>query len=72
MAPILIAVILVSSIVSESMKKPEYNAWNSEEAKSEPREYPSWCLFIAIILALGSFIPMVIIGGLRAMKVKAS
>ena len=34
-APILVSAIMVSSIVSETMKKPEYSAWNKDKVREE-------------------------------------
>ena len=69
-APILVAAIMVSSVISEVVNTPMYKAWNRETAESEDRTYPGWCLGIAVALALGSIMPLVVIAILRALKVK--
>ncbi len=70
LAPILVFTIMVSSIVSESITTPVYSAWNKDKAESEKLPFPPWCLGIAIALALGSLMPLVVVGILRALGVK--
>jgi len=63
-APVVIAVILVSSVVKELMSKPTYWPWR--DATSVEEAYPSWCLWMALVLAISSLLPIVLIFLLRA------
>jgi len=64
-APLVIAVILVSSIVKELTGNPVYWPWR--DAASEEEAYPAWCLWIAVVLAVSSVLPILIVFLLRAL-----
>ncbi len=50
---------------------PVYAAWNRDKAESEKLPFPPWSLGIAVALALGSLMPLVVVGILRALKVRS-
>ncbi|XP_023287965.1 sodium- and chloride-dependent transporter XTRP3 isoform X2 [Orussus abietinus] len=65
LAPIIMVCILVSSIVSMFIKKPQYSAWNASLGVAIPTSYPSWVLAIAVVIILSGIAPIPIVFLLR-------
>ncbi|KAJ8963444.1 hypothetical protein NQ318_018924 [Aromia moschata] len=65
LAPLILVVILISSIVSMVRNHPEYQAWNREKAGVESLKYPIWVLGIAVSMIVASILPIPIVFILR-------
>ncbi|KYN27971.1 Orphan sodium- and chloride-dependent neurotransmitter transporter NTT4 [Trachymyrmex cornetzi] len=65
LAPIIMLCILVFSIISMFIKKPQYSAWNAATGETEPTSYPGWVLGIAVIIILAGIAPIPIVFLLR-------
>ncbi|XP_012523712.1 sodium- and chloride-dependent transporter XTRP3 [Monomorium pharaonis] len=64
-APAIMGCILVFSIGSMFIKKPQYSAWNAELGKAIPTDYPGWVLGIAVVIILAGIAPIPIVFLLR-------
>ncbi|CAH2004295.1 unnamed protein product [Acanthoscelides obtectus] len=69
LAPIIMAVILVSSVVSMVIKHPTYQAWSREEGDTVATPYPTWVLGIAISMILAGILPIPIVFLLRRYQI---
>ncbi|XP_012221816.1 sodium- and chloride-dependent transporter XTRP3 isoform X1 [Linepithema humile] len=65
LAPIIMVGILVSSIASMFIKKPQYSAWNATLGATEYTNYPSWVLGIAAVIIFAGIAPIPIVFLLR-------
>ena len=65
-APILLTVILVWSLILEVQDHPEYSAWIQSLGKSVHKKFPGWTIGIGSLLALTSVMPIGLIAVLRA------
>ena len=65
-APSMLFVILVASLIKQFEEHPEYDAWIMELGKTVKKKFPGWTLGVGAILALSSVMPIFIIGILRA------
>ncbi|XP_076655482.1 sodium- and chloride-dependent transporter XTRP3 isoform X2 [Halictus rubicundus] len=65
LAPIIMVCILVSSIASMFIKKPQYSAWDPNLGMAVPTNYPSWVLAIAAIIIFAGIAPIPIVFLLR-------
>ena len=67
-SPVLMAVVIMSSIYFMFKHTPTYTAWDGDQAMGVRREYPTWALVTAAILAVSSLVP--ILGGATIYLVK--
>ena len=67
-SPVLMAVVIMSSIYFMFKHTPTYTAWDEDLAMGVRREYPTWALVTAAILAVSSLVP--ILGGATIYLVK--
>ncbi|XP_049817349.1 sodium-dependent neutral amino acid transporter B(0)AT3 isoform X2 [Aethina tumida] len=65
LAPGIMVVILVSSIISMSINHPSYAAWSAEKGDVVNTPYPGWVLAIAISMVLAGILPIPIVFLLR-------
>ncbi|XP_076629260.1 sodium- and chloride-dependent transporter XTRP3 isoform X2 [Colletes latitarsis] len=65
LAPIIMVCILVSSIASMFIKKPEYSAWDAVQGETVVTSYPSWVLAIAVVIIFAGIAPIPIVFLLR-------
>ncbi|XP_066600684.1 sodium- and chloride-dependent transporter XTRP3 isoform X2 [Prorops nasuta] len=65
LAPIIMVAILISSIASMFIKKPQYSAWNASLGVAVPADYPSWVLAIAVCIIFAGVAPIPIVFLLR-------
>ncbi|KYN08138.1 Orphan sodium- and chloride-dependent neurotransmitter transporter NTT4 [Cyphomyrmex costatus] len=65
LAPIIMVCILLFSIISMFIKKPQYSAWNAATGEAVPTSYPGWVLGIAVIIILAGIAPIPIVFLLR-------
>ncbi|KYN38657.1 Orphan sodium- and chloride-dependent neurotransmitter transporter NTT4 [Trachymyrmex septentrionalis] len=65
LAPIIMVCILVFSVISMFIKKPQYSAWNAATGEAVPTSYPGWVLGIAIVIILAGIAPIPIVFLLR-------
>ncbi|XP_018055366.1 PREDICTED: sodium- and chloride-dependent transporter XTRP3 isoform X2 [Atta colombica] len=65
LAPIIMLCILVFSVISMFIKKPQYSAWNAATGEAVPTSYPGWVLGIAVIIILAGIAPIPIVFLLR-------
>ncbi|XP_076766607.1 sodium- and chloride-dependent transporter XTRP3 isoform X2 [Xylocopa sonorina] len=65
LAPIIMVCILVSSVASMFIKKPQYSAWDATRGIAVPSEYPSWVLAIAAVIIFAGIAPIPIVFLLR-------
>ncbi|CAH0551934.1 unnamed protein product [Brassicogethes aeneus] len=65
LAPGIMVVILVSSIISMLINHPMYAAWSAEKGDVVNTPYPSWVLAIAITMVLAGILPIPIVFLLR-------
>ncbi|XP_043801812.1 sodium- and chloride-dependent transporter XTRP3 isoform X2 [Apis laboriosa] len=65
LAPIIMVCILVSSIISMVVKKPQYSAWDASRGIAVPTAYPSWVLAIAVVIIFAGIAPIPIVFLLR-------
>ncbi|KAL1513133.1 hypothetical protein ABEB36_002593 [Hypothenemus hampei] len=69
LAPAIMIVILVSSIVSMLIKQPEYSAWSAEKGVTVKTPYPGWVLVIAGGMVLAGILPIPIVFLLRRYQI---
>ncbi|XP_030745161.1 sodium- and chloride-dependent transporter XTRP3 isoform X2 [Sitophilus oryzae] len=69
LAPSIMIVILVSSIVSMVIQHPEYSAWSAEKGVSVKTPYPGWVLVIAGCMVLAGILPIPIVFLLRRYQI---
>ncbi|KAK9701506.1 Sodium:neurotransmitter symporter family [Popillia japonica] len=65
LAPLLMTVILISSIVTMAVNNPTYSAWNAEKGEVQTKQYPPWVLGIAVAMMLAGVLPIPIVFLLR-------
>ncbi|XP_043265640.1 sodium- and chloride-dependent transporter XTRP3 isoform X2 [Colletes gigas] len=65
LAPIIMVCILLSSIASMFIKKPEYSAWDASLGETVVTSYPSWVLAIAVVIIFAGIAPIPIVFLLR-------
>ncbi|KAL3287988.1 hypothetical protein HHI36_002442 [Cryptolaemus montrouzieri] len=65
LAPTIMVVILVSSIISMVRDPPKYDAWIAELGNTSKTPYPGWVLAIAISMVLAGVLPIPIVFLLR-------
>ncbi|XP_006611847.1 sodium- and chloride-dependent transporter XTRP3 isoform X1 [Apis dorsata] len=65
LAPIIMVCILVSSIISMVVKKPQYSAWDASRGIAVPTAYPGWVLAIAVVIIFAGIAPIPIVFLLR-------
>ncbi|CAL7934518.1 unnamed protein product [Xylocopa violacea] len=65
LAPIIMVCILVSSVASMFIKKPQYSAWDASRGIAVPSAYPSWVLAIAAVIIFAGIAPIPIVFLLR-------
>lgn len=65
LAPAIMAVILISSVVFMFINNPQYQAWVAEKGSVESKEYPSWIMALAISMILAGILPIPIVFLLR-------
>ncbi|XP_011064578.1 PREDICTED: sodium- and chloride-dependent transporter XTRP3 isoform X2 [Acromyrmex echinatior] len=65
LAPIIMLCILVFSVISMFIKKPQYSAWNAATGEAVPTSYPGWVLGIAVVIILAGIAPIPIVFLLR-------
>ncbi|KAG5865600.1 hypothetical protein JTB14_020734 [Gonioctena quinquepunctata] len=69
LAPFIMAVILISSVISMIIDHPKYQAWNKEEGDVVATPYPSWVMGIAIVMILAGILPIPIVFLLRRYQI---
>lgn len=57
-SPLLMFVVIVSSVYFMLKHKPTYTAWDANLANGVKKEYPDWALAAAVILAVSSLVPV--------------
>ncbi|XP_043267351.1 sodium- and chloride-dependent transporter XTRP3 isoform X2 [Venturia canescens] len=65
LAPLIMVCILVSSMVSMLVKRPEYSAWSASLGMTVQRSYPDWVLGIGICIIVAGVAPIPIVFLLR-------
>ncbi|XP_048505835.1 sodium- and chloride-dependent transporter XTRP3 isoform X2 [Athalia rosae] len=65
LAPLIMVVILCSSIVCMFVEKPVYSAWDAMKGVAVHTSYPSWVLAIAVIIVIVGIAPMPLVFLLR-------
>ncbi|XP_014608769.1 PREDICTED: sodium-dependent neutral amino acid transporter B(0)AT3 isoform X1 [Polistes canadensis] len=68
LAPIIMVCILISSIASMFIKKPEYSAWNATQGVTVSMPYPGWVLAIAACIIFAGIAPIPIVFLLRVFQ----
>ncbi|XP_076588231.1 sodium-dependent neutral amino acid transporter B(0)AT2 [Chaetodon auriga] len=63
--PILLLILLCSSLVQLTMTPPSYSAWIQEEAKEQNVRFPTWGIVVCISLVVMAIMPMPVVFGLR-------
>jgi len=63
-SPVLMVVVIGSSIYFMFTNKPTYIGWDGDQARGVRKEYPDWALAAAAILAVSSLVPIVIGAGI--------
>lgn len=56
LSPAAMIIILIASFLELSSSGSNYPAWNPMKGITEPKEWPNWCIFLAIFLILVSII----------------
>ncbi|XP_018325173.1 sodium- and chloride-dependent transporter XTRP3 [Agrilus planipennis] len=65
LAPAIMVIILVSSIVFMIIKNPTYQAWNPDLGITQKTSYPGWVLAIAISMIVAGILPIPLVFLLR-------
>ncbi|XP_077269484.1 sodium- and chloride-dependent transporter XTRP3 [Temnothorax americanus] len=65
LAPIIMGCILLFSIGSMIIEKPQYSAWNAATGKAVLTSYPGWVLGIAVVIIFAGVAPIPIVFLLR-------
>ncbi|KAL1115171.1 hypothetical protein AAG570_007202 [Ranatra chinensis] len=65
LAPFIMSIILVSSIVFMVIDPPTYAKWNANEGRTEKERYPPWVMCIAVIIVMASILPLFLVFILR-------
>ncbi|KDR20718.1 Sodium-dependent neutral amino acid transporter B(0)AT1, partial [Zootermopsis nevadensis] len=65
LGPLLMTVILISSLLFMVINKPEYHAWNADEGKTVKEPYPDWVMVIAGLMITVGVLPMPVVFILR-------
>ncbi|CAH1101642.1 unnamed protein product [Psylliodes chrysocephalus] len=68
-APVIMVVILFSSIVQMFIESPKYQAWSREEGDVKPTPYPPWVMSIAISMILAGVLPIPVVFLLRRYQI---
>ncbi|XP_023285262.1 sodium-dependent neutral amino acid transporter B(0)AT2 [Seriola lalandi dorsalis] len=63
--PILLLVLLCSSLIQLTMTPPSYSAWIQEEAKEQTSHFPPWGIVVCISLVVMAIMPVPVVFGLR-------
>ncbi|CAO1389921.1 unnamed protein product [Diamesa hyperborea] len=63
--PVIMAVILVSSIISMIVKNPTYGAWDAATGTTIETEYPTWVMAISVAMICAGVLPIPIVYLLR-------
>ncbi|XP_035521757.1 sodium-dependent neutral amino acid transporter B(0)AT2 [Morone saxatilis] len=63
--PILLLVLLGSSLIQLTMTPPSYSAWIQEEAKEQTLRFPTWGIVVCISLVVMAIMPVPVVFGLR-------
>ncbi|XP_026168345.1 sodium-dependent neutral amino acid transporter B(0)AT2 [Mastacembelus armatus] len=63
--PILLLVLLCSSLIQLTMTPPSYSAWIEEEAREQTLRFPLWGIVVCISLVVMAIMPVPIVFGLR-------
>ncbi|XP_041794918.1 sodium-dependent neutral amino acid transporter B(0)AT2 [Chelmon rostratus] len=63
--PILLLVLLCSSLIQLTMTPPSYSAWIQEEAKEQTLRFPTWGIIVCISLVVMAIMPVPVVFGLR-------
>ncbi|XP_019758267.1 sodium- and chloride-dependent transporter XTRP3 isoform X1 [Dendroctonus ponderosae] len=69
LAPGIMIVILVSSIISMVITHPEYSTWSAEKGATVKTPYPGWVLVIAGAMVLAGILPIPIVFLLRRYQI---
>ncbi|XP_066259568.1 sodium- and chloride-dependent transporter XTRP3 isoform X2 [Euwallacea similis] len=69
LAPGIMIVILVWSIVSMVIKHPEYSVWSAEKGAAVKTPYPGWVLVVAGAMILAGILPIPIVFLLRRYQI---
>lgn len=65
LAPVIMVVILISSIISMLVTPPTYDAWDANTGMTKKTAYPGWVLAIAITMVMAGVLPIPIVFLLR-------
>ncbi|XP_065167556.1 sodium-dependent neutral amino acid transporter B(0)AT3 isoform X2 [Atheta coriaria] len=65
LAPLIMGVILISSIVFMVINNPSYSAWIAEKGEVVSMQYPSWVMTIAMCMIAAGVLPIPIVFLLR-------
>ncbi|XP_044744416.1 sodium-dependent neutral amino acid transporter B(0)AT3 isoform X1 [Coccinella septempunctata] len=65
LAPAIMGIILISSVISMVRDPPKYDAWIAEMGNTSKTPYPGWVLCIAISMVLAGVLPIPIVFLLR-------
>ncbi|XP_026466274.1 sodium-dependent neutral amino acid transporter B(0)AT3-like isoform X1 [Ctenocephalides felis] len=63
--PVIMTVILVSSIVFMIIENPKYQAWSAELGAVVPTSYPGWVMSIAVCMICAGVLPMPVVFFMR-------
>ncbi|XP_071313120.1 sodium-dependent neutral amino acid transporter B(0)AT2 [Trachinotus anak] len=63
--PILLLVLLGSSLIQLTMTPPSYSAWIQEEAKEQTLHFPPWGIVVCISLVVMAIMPVPVVFALR-------
>lgn len=63
--PVIMTVILISSIIYMFVKLPTYSAWDAVEGMTRPTQYPGWVMIIAISMIMAGTMPVPVVFLLR-------
>ncbi|CAH1279682.1 unnamed protein product [Diabrotica balteata] len=69
LAPVIMVLILGSSIVQMFIESPKYQAWSKEEGDVKPTPYPPWVMSVAISMILAGILPIPIVFLLRRYQI---
>nr|XP_029731087.1 sodium-dependent neutral amino acid transporter B(0)AT3-like isoform X1 [Aedes albopictus]XP_029731088.1 sodium-dependent neutral amino acid transporter B(0)AT3-like isoform X1 [Aedes albopictus]XP_029731089.1 sodium-dependent neutral amino acid transporter B(0)AT3-like isoform X1 [Aedes albopictus]XP_029731090.1 sodium-dependent neutral amino acid transporter B(0)AT3-like isoform X1 [Aedes albopictus] len=67
--PVIMFLILLSSVLSMVLKSPTYSAWNGELGITENKSYPDWVMAIALAMIVASVLPMPLVFLLRRFQI---
>ncbi|XP_053174662.1 sodium-dependent neutral amino acid transporter B(0)AT2 [Scomber japonicus] len=67
--PILLLVLLATSLIQLTMTPPSYSAWIQEEAKEQKLGFPPWGIVVCISLVVMAIMPVPVVFALRYFNV---